>query len=42
VYKSLTQDFIQKAQTMAHDKVVADIKLKVLQPMKDTLKEKVA
>lgn len=26
---------------MPHDKVVADIKLKVLYPIKDTLKEKV-
>jgi len=27
---------------MPHDKVVADIKSKVLQPIKDTLKDKVA
>ena len=27
---------------MPHDKVIADVKLKVLQPIKDTLKEKVA
>jgi len=33
---------VQKAQSMPHDKVVADIKNKVLQPIKETLKEKVA
>ena len=41
VYKSLTQDFIQKAQSMPYNKVMEQANKKILQPMKATLLEKV-